>query len=260
MKVDFRVDKIYKKINAVEETLNEILKSVHSLDKSSCSGQYNEKERQKNIQSFMESRNARILNEETPVEFGTKAKVILHLVPSSAFNSKNEKKLDMKEFHQEVSRLSPLGGSGYNFRYNYDGFLTYNQNSYTQAFRNGCIEAVSQSFFNIENKVFYITRFEDSIINKVSKYVKVLNDIGIDESISIYITLQGINGYSLSLPFDYFVEVYKIDQREIILSPVEINDLENFPLSMKSSFDILWNTGGLYESINYKSGNWEPKY
>lgn len=208
----------------------------------------------------MEARIARILNEETSVEFGAKAKVILHLVPSSAFNSKNEKKLDIKEFRQEVSRLSPLGGSGYNFRYNYDGFLTYNKNEYTQSFRNGCIEAVSQSFFNVENKVFYITRFEGSIIDKVSKYVKVLNDIGIDGPIGVYVTLRGVNNYSLSLPFDYFTDTHKIDQEEIVLPPVKIDNVENLPLSMKSSFDILWNTGGLYESINYKSGNWEPKY
>ena len=98
------------------------------------------------IRSFRQDRISRIFANETPVPFKEGAKIILHLIPITAFDPSQQ--LDVQEIASHQQKLMPMIWSSGNYRYNLDGFLSYSAgnstrtHSYVQMFRNGIIEAV----------------------------------------------------------------------------------------------------------------------
>lgn len=111
------------------------------------------------LRSFRTERIGKIIANETPVTLEPSAKVILQLIPVSAFVS--GAKYDLREFQLTPNRenLAPISATyGSNLRFNFDGILTcerYNAPepavSYLQLFRNGIIESVNTSLFEPAN-------------------------------------------------------------------------------------------------------------
>ncbi len=230
-------------------------------DTLSCLHKERQKKVESNIQSFITSRIDTIKNNELPIEFESDTKAIFHLIPLNVFEQE-EQQLDISVLQHKAPQLPPFGYGAYDYRYNYDGYLTHNKNVYTQVFRNGCIEAVSDRFFNVSEKKLFASRFESSVIDITSKYIKVLNELGIKGPFRIHITLVGTLNYNLELPFEYFVDHYRIDKNEITLPRVAIEEeqQEQVTIPLKKAFDVLWNAGGVFGSINYKNGEWKPSY
>jgi hypothetical protein len=97
------------------------------------------------IKKFLIDRSSVIIANETPVFLQETAKLALHLIPVNAFSP--GQKYDLSVIAHNSSQIYPIRSSGFDHRYNLDGFLTYSNNegkpySYVQVFRNGIIEAV----------------------------------------------------------------------------------------------------------------------
>lgn len=98
------------------------------------------------IRNFKVERIANIFADETPVPIKNNARIILHLIPYSAFIP--DQRYEITSDREMKSELIPIYASGWDGRYNFDGYITYSGNpeqkyrSYTQFFRNGIIEAV----------------------------------------------------------------------------------------------------------------------
>ena len=97
------------------------------------------------IQSFRAERIGNILAKETPIPLNDSPKIILHIIPLSAFDPTSI--IDISTIKTVNAR--PIGASGWSGRYNFDGYVTYEKypdsptsHSYVQIFRNGIIEAI----------------------------------------------------------------------------------------------------------------------
>jgi hypothetical protein len=130
-----------------------------------------------------------------PLPFGGEGgRILLHLVPFSAFSS--EGVLDLGLIYREY--LPPIWCSGYNTGYNADGFYTTSGvpttglSGYVQVFRNGVIESAAGDVRTRADQGYflYADNFENEISQKIEKYMTVLSHAGIAPP--MLITLSGI--------------------------------------------------------------------
>ncbi len=137
------------------------------------------------LRTFRIDRIGKIISNETPIPIGNGAKVVLHLIPVSAFVSGF--KYDLRQFQISPFRekLAPIYADyGSNLRFNFDGLLTYEQynrpepaESYLQLFRNGIVESVNTSLFSDGDRHPTIPSilFEQEMIEALKKYFFIQN-------------------------------------------------------------------------------------
>jgi hypothetical protein len=220
-----------------------------------------QKETEKRIESFINLRLGSIKNADTPIELKEGAKIVVHIIPLSAFE--HGKNFDVSFLKEHSYMLPQLTNSSYDYRFNYDGYMTFYHSSslstYVQLLRNGCIEIVDNSVFSPNKKIF-ATKFESAIVEQVPKYLRLLNERWLDGPYLIQITFLEVKDYTIYIPNSFYYEIAKIDKSELHLPKVVIDNLdEHFAKPLKPAFDVLWNSGGYSGSINYNNGNWSPK-
>lgn len=221
------------------------------------------------IRNFRRDRISNIVANETPILLPDTAKIVLHLIPITAFSSAQN--LDIDKIASHAEQLHPITSyGGLNRRYNLDGFLTHSvytedqAYSYVQLFRNGIIEAVEASLLTPHREKRLLIpsdAYEQKLINSLSDYLCVLKTLTVEPSIFVFLTLIGVKGYRMgSSRIDDLDELHAID-RDIILLP-EIT-VENYEAAaediLKPCFDSIWNACGFSNSWNYKDGKWVGK-
>jgi len=110
------------------------------------------------IRNFRMDRIGKILSEETPVRLNRNPKIVIHIIPITAFDP-TRTLLDasiLRENRVEFQQIIP-GANGE--RANFDGYTTYDNltglcGSYVQVFRNGIIESVDAKFINPDKNDF----------------------------------------------------------------------------------------------------------
>ena len=75
------------------------------------------------IRDFRTDRLARIHGRETPVGLTAGGCMVVHVLPLSAFTAATE--IDIAAYEAGASRFSPMGASGWDWRVNLDGLVTY---------------------------------------------------------------------------------------------------------------------------------------
>lgn len=203
------------------------------------------------IRQFRDGRLARIIADETPITLHPHGKFVVHIVPISGLYPTTQ--IDIKSI--EIKDLLPLGGSGCNYRINFDGLLTYqcNQgvpacNNYLQLFRNGAIETVDSCMLgNIKKWGKKIpTDFEQKLIPFLKSYLKFAQDIGAELPIFVMISLVGVKGYAFHGGFA------EIDKDSLILPDILVEDYNSEPaLFLRPAFDTVWQSAGYIGSPNY---------
>jgi len=105
------------------------------------------------IRSFIQNRLAKIMADETPMKLSAPHRLVLHVLPLNSFL--NHKRLDLSNNYNLRSNFMPIDVSGWDHRYNLDGFLTHRScrktklcESYCQLFFDGSIEAVCTNILN----------------------------------------------------------------------------------------------------------------
>ena len=212
------------------------------------------------IKRFRLDRISKILANETPVPFYGEAKIVLHLIPIVSFNPAQN--YDIKIIASQPGIFKPMFCSGWNNRYNLDGFLSYSggrsdkSHSYVQLFRNGIIESVEGLLLEPSGEKLIIPskRYELELIQSLKDYLNVLNLLTVEPPFFIFLDLLGVKGYSMGIDtWRYDIdEVHTID-RNILLLPEII--LENYDIKaekiLKPCFDSIWNACGFSGSFYY---------
>lgn len=216
------------------------------------------------IRNFRRDRISNIVANETPVLLPSIAKIVLHLIPITAFSSGQSREIN--KIASNPGKMRPMFSSGCSNRYNLDGLLTYaygakQTHSYVQLFRNGIIEAVETSMLEPNEHGLYIPSgvYEQELIDSLSQYLSLLETLTIEPPIFIFLTLLGVKGYQMGTSRSSLGHEHHVIDRDIILLP-EI-PIDSYQVAaedvLKPCFDGIWNTCGFPRSLNYSSdGKW----
>jgi hypothetical protein len=218
------------------------------------------------IRRFREERVSRILADETPVPFSRDPKIVLHLIPFASL--KSGEKIEIHKISANPGMLPPICSTGWDGRYNLDGYVTYSYiatekaDAYTQLYRNGIVEAVNGNL--IRKDVQGVRRipnvaFENKLIESLGAYLRIYRDIEIQPPVILFLTLLGVRGCTLHVDefLHPFFRASAIDRDIVLLPEVIIEDLAaGSDQLLKPCFDAVWNACGYAGSANYdpKSG------
>lgn len=160
--------------------------------------------------------------------------------------------------------LRPIGGGGYDTRFNFDGFLsgsTSMRGNYVQLFRTGAIEAVELQLLDLPSwrKMTGFTGpdfisshdLEDQLIKAVSTYTDIQQRLGIEPPVFVMVALLGVKGFRVTTSATMFGND-EIDRDALILPDVL---MDNFGVDvralLKPVFDAVAQAGGLPGSPSY---------
>ena len=134
------------------------------------------------------------------------SKIFLHLTPLNkvAINPDKFRKLDSSDLSFQPlygghvkTVMSPHDEPNCYTARNYND-ETGNYKSWLNLLNNGCIEAVDSLLLKGNSGIFPTSLFKQRLLEKINEYSNVLKFMDINPPILLYITLNEINGMSLS--------------------------------------------------------------
>jgi len=208
---------------------------------------------------------------ETPIMLKRGPRIVLHIIPLGVFESR--KRYDLTDFQLSKNReyLAPIDAThGNNFRFNFDGILTYESSgstssasSYLQVFRNGIIESVCTSLFSYRDNFRLIPSvvFEQELVKALGRFLVLLKKMEIDPPIFVMLSLLGISGFAMASTSKgsfYGTEYNMIDRNDLIIPEILVEDIAQSPDQiLRPAFDAVWNSAGQPNSPHYDAdGNW----
>ena len=216
------------------------------------------------IRNFRLERLSKIVAGESPILSNTNPKIVLHMVPAGAFDP--AVRFDLSQIAYDPSTTKPIGGGGWNSRYNFDGLLSTAQDqggtfSYTQVFHHGSIEAVQASYIEAgkQDDPIRTAAIENAIAKYLLRYMNTQQGIGVEPPLFIMLSLLGVAGYRLGGSDNIWVGTgHSIDRNDLIIPEVMVEEFGCDPYRiMRPIFDAVWNAGGYERDLNYdKEGNW----
>jgi hypothetical protein len=221
------------------------------------------------IRGFRQQRVAQVAGGETPIPLMPGGKLLLHLIPVSAFRSRQA--FDVAAMPKLATQFPPLSTSGGDHRLNLDGHVSYagRQNggewrSYTQFFRNGIVEAVLSDVVKEDEqdgKVLLAGNYERTLTQQYQFFKQLLTglrEVGVQPPIWCFLTITGAKG--ARIPMDHFFgdENRAIDRDVLFLPECLVDDLgADATTLLRPLFDLIWNASGYNRSPNFdQSGKW----
>ena len=215
------------------------------------------------IRAFRADRLGRVVSGETPIPIEGTSRVVLHVVPISAFDSPawvvdldirrpplSERVLlpisivnatdTEEELEDEVLWSYP---SAFLPRYNFDGVLCDSQlgepgegpEGYVQLFRTGVIEAADNHAFIEEQSMSAINghingyKLDEGLIKAVHRYFRLLRELGVEPPIFLLLSLVGVSGYQMlrgGVPRHYYSALRPVDRDDLVVPEVMVESLE----------------------------------
>jgi hypothetical protein len=210
---------------------------------------------------------------EAPAQLINGGKLILHLLPLASFITPID--FDVMELRQKAQFETT---EYHDSEINLDGVVIApsfekETSSYTQIFRNGCIERVTclnaAQGIRDDDKDFSSRFDEEQIISALSDFIDFYSKVEIELPVYLFLTFINIKDYEFHIDdeFRYHIEIRrkKVDNKkitfkrdEIIFPEIVINDNSQSPQQLlRSTFNKLWNSVGLTRDLNYdENGNW----
>ena len=214
------------------------------------------------IRRFRDDRISKIIAEETPLPILANPKVLLHLLPLSAFDTSIS--INISDTPQLLAKMSPLGSGGFTHRHNLDGLLVYVNSpervcySYVQLFRNGAIEAVDAFMMDDRNGVKSIPSvyFEKEIVKGLRQFLEAQISVGSQMPVIVMLTLINVKGYRMAVDPRFMSSGSTIDRDILILPEVMVEDTTQPPEQiLRPIFDALWQAADWRGSLNYDKDN-----
>ncbi|MCC7541190.1 MAG: ATP-binding protein [Deltaproteobacteria bacterium] len=220
------------------------------------------------LRSFQRERVARILADETPIKLKSVARMVLHLIPATAFDPGQA--VDVVAVGERPDDLRPLYSMGGRHRFNVDGIVTFTQAvdedraaNYTQLFRSGAIEAVDAQLMR-SGKVLWAVNFEQEMIEGSKRYVGLLERLGVSPPIAVLTSVLRAEGFELGVDKSRYsapCPEQAIDRSVLWLPDVLVTEYAEFHAEtvLRPVFDTLWQAAGWKRSHHYDAtGTWAP--
>jgi Putative DNA-binding domain len=222
------------------------------------------------MRDFRLNRIAHITAGDTPVRIRDEGRLVLHIVPFSAFDLRPTFSLQSalaSENWQKFSYTQPIC-----WRINFDGFLTLTDmfagntkhSNYVQVFRTGAIEAVTVPVVHAQDEINAQTL--DAFIVKSARNIAVgLHKCGAEPPLAVMVSLIGVKGQTLVAGFQdryqlYVPERVVIDRDQLHCAEVILEDVPSgYPdcaKKLRQTLDQLANAAGIQSSASFdQSGN-----
>lgn len=207
---------------------------------------------QDKIRQFRKNRISMILVNECVGDLGNDAKIVFHIVPEWSFELGN--RINLEKLSNDRS-FRPIAGSGWNYRYNADGYCIYASeykteaiNSYTQVFHNGIVEAVEiRLISNYRGKeVYNWLETQGTIIKALTQYGTILERLDIPKPWHISATILNGKDYIASAGWGE----YSLPLERNIINSLDGICTEDIPIrtALIPVFDSLSNAFGFSKS------------
>ncbi len=213
------------------------------------------------VKNFRGERISEILAGQTPVPMDIESpKVILHIIPSTFWSDD----LSITVENLQNKTLAPLGSSGWNHRYNFDGYVTYAgnssdtiQDSYNQIFRSGILEFVTERLVRPTTDRPGVSHlipgelFEITLIEAFKTGIEYLRKVGVPFPYFVCLSLVNVQGSKMTGSF--FMSDGNIIERTSLIIPdfrydESAKSIETF---MYPIFNYVWNACGIGKSPYY---------
>jgi hypothetical protein len=220
------------------------------------------------LRRFRAERVAQVLALETPIQMAEGPKFMLHALPVDVGEEAWGRFLGMKE-GERLNALPMLAGSAANWRFNLDGFVIHtmrkdlDNQSYTQVFRTGGIEAISGALLVKDERRagFYAWGMEGRVIAVLGRFQQFWQTIGVTPPLVVGLTLAGVKGWKvLRGPYDGWDPEARFDRDVVNPQEAMLSDLAvPADVVLRPLFDFVWCGGGWPGSPSYRDGRWvEP--
>lgn len=221
------------------------------------------------VRKFREDRISKIIAGETPVPLLPHAKIIIQYIPINSFEP--NRVYDISSSSIQPIQIRPLGGGGWNPKFNLDGVISYANSthdkgikSYIQIFRNGIVETINSEIlmpYDGEKAIpsLKAISFEKEIIESFKDYILINKAMKTDLPVYVYLTFIGVKGYHMhSSGFFRSRDKDIIDRDVLILPEIIIEKLDiSVERSLKPIFDMIWNACGFEKSLSFDhDDNW----
>ena len=212
------------------------------------------------IRNFRAERISNVIAGETPVLLDENApKIVLHIVPSGAFEPGARFNIDPLMNADKRGLIEPLRLASGGFspsKYNFDGLLTAEQDTYVQVFRNGSIEAVDTSILNAarEKRFTRGLMYETNLLRAIRRYLDALEGLDVEPPLFVMVSFLGVKDYRILFNPDVFEDIYdhRIDRSNLIMPEVLIDSYDcNLTEVMKPIFDTIANAAKWPGSMMY---------
>jgi hypothetical protein len=218
------------------------------------------------IKAFRSERVAQVSRGETPLPLTPGGKLIVHLIPVASFRSRQL--FDVATLPDLATRFPPMGTSGWDYRLNLDGHVSYSggraqrvSRSYTQFFRNGVVEAVISDVVlekKDEGKLLLAGYYERTLLENFPRLMAGFRQTGVLPPLWGFLTITGAKGAKIPSDSDFGDEYRDIDRDTLLLPEFVINDLNTDTAALlRPVFDLVWNASGFARSFNFDpNGKW----
>lgn len=157
------------------------------------------------LRDLRSDRVARVIAGETPVKLeDVPGVVIMHIIPLAAA-APFPAQVDLERLRSQTSAWFPWGGSGYNERRNFDGFVTFPgqegqaQRSYLQVFRNGMVEVAASGIVESKGgqpgqRRVAAEHLAKRVLHQLRRVLPALRGADVDPPYSVQLTMAGVRG------------------------------------------------------------------
>jgi hypothetical protein len=221
------------------------------------------------IEDFRTSRLEHVLGGAARFQHPEGPFMVLHVFPFASADPLTQ--IDLPAARKLTTELQPFGAGGWDYRFNFDGFLTFSgaakENApaatYIQLYRSGVFEAVAPTYADAERKGLRIAALESTVIGAVQKFLAIQHGFGIEPPTIVLLTLVGVDGYRFHTENPFLADFGNrpIDRAILKLPDVLIPELPADAASLlRPTFDAVWQAAGFERCLDYdEKGAWSPQ-
>lgn len=205
------------------------------------------------VKRFRDERTALILSGDSPIAMADGPRLIVHLLPQSAFTS--PKLIDLNRSSRWIGPLR-MSSYSHNTLRTLEGLVSYSGDleqttAYSLLFRDGCIEGVMS--MGAAEGLLYPEEFEAALVHTLPHYLRELSDQSIGAPFYVLITLAGVRGRRLGMSNRVGLMSAPTLRRDAIALPALEWEAApaNVAPAIKPNMDLVWNAFGYERSFNF---------
>lgn len=230
------------------------------------------------LRDFRRERISDVISDELPVVLESGAKLLLHIVPFSAFDVGAGARHDLSFIDTNPDmrrRLEPIGLPANDRRYIFEGYLTVNQQTdsenggFTLLYRDGSIEAVDANLMRDQHRGSKSDTIpgdwlEASLVKALPCYLQVQQALGVEPPFAVLLTLVGVRNFYMvanKARSDFYNRNWRdvLDVAEVIVEEYNVTE-QNAPAVLRPLVDAVWNATSYARSPNYDdNGTWQAQ-